>query len=150
MRVGWFSSGRGPGSQALLSETCAAIESGDLDVEIAYLFCNRERGEHEPADRLLDLAEAHGVPVLALSSSAFRRRAEGEVARAGQPLPRWRSEYDLAIARLIEPHKAQIAVLAGYQLIAPELCRRFDLINLHPAAPGGPVGLWQEVIWQLI
>jgi folate-dependent phosphoribosylglycinamide formyltransferase PurN len=24
------------------------------------------------------------------------------------------------------------------------------MINLHPAAPGGPVGTWQEVIWQLI
>jgi len=24
------------------------------------------------------------------------------------------------------------------------------MINLHPAPPGGPVGSWQEVIWQLI
>jgi len=24
------------------------------------------------------------------------------------------------------------------------------MINLHPAAPGGPKGTWQEVIWQLI
>jgi len=24
------------------------------------------------------------------------------------------------------------------------------MINLHPAAPGGPAGIWQEVIWQLI
>ena len=24
------------------------------------------------------------------------------------------------------------------------------MINLHPAAPGGPAGTWQEVIWQLI
>ena len=24
------------------------------------------------------------------------------------------------------------------------------MINLHPAAPGGPTGTWQEVIWQLI
>ena len=24
------------------------------------------------------------------------------------------------------------------------------MINLHPAAPGGPTGTWQEVVWQLI
>ena len=24
------------------------------------------------------------------------------------------------------------------------------MINLHPAAPGGPAGTWQEVVWQLI
>jgi hypothetical protein len=24
------------------------------------------------------------------------------------------------------------------------------MINLHPAAPGGPAGTWQEVIWRLI
>jgi phosphoribosylglycinamide formyltransferase-1 len=23
-------------------------------------------------------------------------------------------------------------------------------LNLHPAAPGGPIGMWQDVIWQLI
>jgi folate-dependent phosphoribosylglycinamide formyltransferase PurN len=30
------------------------------------------------------------------------------------------------------------------------MCERYDLLNLHPALPGGPVGTWQEVIWQLI
>jgi len=31
-----------------------------------------------------------------------------------------------------------------------EMCQRYDIINLHPAPPGGPVGSWQEVIWELI
>src|SRR5439155_26327942 len=26
----------------------------------------------------------------------------------------------------------------------------YDLLNLHPAAPGGPKGIWRDVIWQLI
>jgi phosphoribosylglycinamide formyltransferase-1 len=150
MKIGWFTSGRGPGSFALLKAACDAIESGRLPVEIAYVFCNRERGEHEPADELLDLAAARGLPVVTLSSMRFRRSAGGAVARAGEPLPEWRWQYDEAIWQRIRPFDAAGAVLAGYQLIAPELCRRLDLINLHPAAPGGPVGLWQEVIWQLI
>ncbi len=42
-------------------------------------------------------------------------------------------------------------VLAGYMLIvSPEMCRRYTMINLHPAEPGGPKGTWQEVIWELI
>ena len=41
--------------------------------------------------------------------------------------------------------------MAGYMLVVgPELCARFDIINLHPAAPDGPAGTWQEVIWKLI
>jgi hypothetical protein len=31
-----------------------------------------------------------------------------------------------------------------------EMCQKYNMINLHPAAPGGPVGTWQEVIRQLI
>jgi phosphoribosylglycinamide formyltransferase-1 len=42
-------------------------------------------------------------------------------------------------------------VLAGYMLIVgKEMCQKYNMINLHPAAPGGPSGTWQEVIWQLI
>jgi folate-dependent phosphoribosylglycinamide formyltransferase PurN len=35
-------------------------------------------------------------------------------------------------------------------IVGRELCQKYDMINLHPAAPGGPTGTWQEVIWQLI
>jgi hypothetical protein len=35
-------------------------------------------------------------------------------------------------------------------IVSPEMCQHYTLINLHPAAPGGPKGTWQEVIWELI
>jgi folate-dependent phosphoribosylglycinamide formyltransferase PurN len=35
-------------------------------------------------------------------------------------------------------------------IVGKEMCQRYNMINLHPAAPGGPTGTWQEVIWQLI
>jgi len=149
LRIGWFSSGRGLGSQALLRDICREIDAG-LPVEIAYLFCNRERGEHGPADQLMDLAEVRGIPLVTLSSTRFRQSVGGAVARAGQPLPSWRRDYDEAVYELLEPFGPDLAVLAGYMLIAPELCRRMNLLNLHPAAPGGPAGIWQDVIWQLI
>jgi phosphoribosylglycinamide formyltransferase-1 len=41
--------------------------------------------------------------------------------------------------------------MAGYMLIvSPAMCRRYALLNLHPALPGGPTGTWQDVIWQLL
>ena len=45
--------------------------------------------------------------------------------------------------RLIDPFKPDLSLLAGYMLIiSPEMCRRYPLINLHPAAPDGPKGTW--------
>ena len=52
--------------------------------------------------------------------------------------------------RLLEPYTFDIGMLAGFMLIAPVLCQRYDLLNLHPAAPDGPPGTWQEVIWRLV
>jgi folate-dependent phosphoribosylglycinamide formyltransferase PurN len=51
----------------------------------------------------------------------------------------------------LESFSLDLGVLAGYMLVTgPEMCQRYDLINLHPAAPGGPTGTWRQVIWQLI
>ena len=53
--------------------------------------------------------------------------------------------------RALEGREADIVVLAGYMLIAgADMCRRYPMLNLHPAAPGGPKGTWKEVIWELI
>ena len=66
----------------------------------------------------------------------------------------WRIEYDRKIINSIEAMRVSLPdlfVLAGYMLIVgAEMCQRYNMINLHPAAPGGPAGTWQEVIWQLI
>jgi phosphoribosylglycinamide formyltransferase 1 len=49
------------------------------------------------------------------------------------------------------PFDFDIGVLAGYMLITTkELCDRYPLLNLHPAAPKGPEGVWQDVIRHLI
>ena len=151
LRIGWFATGQGTGSRALLQAAHEAVARGELPAEIAFLFCNREPGEHENSDLLLAMAVGYGIPTLTLSDRRFRRQVGGEVARAGQPLPAWRLAYDRAVLELIAPFGVDIGMLAGYMLIfGPEVCARLDLLNLHPAAPGGPKGTWQRVIWQLI
>jgi phosphoribosylglycinamide formyltransferase-1 len=63
----------------------------------------------------------------------------------------WRIKYDSEVSKKIESFAPDICVLAGYMLIVSEkLCRKYDMINLHPSPPGGPTGSWQEVIWTLI
>jgi phosphoribosylglycinamide formyltransferase-1 len=52
---------------------------------------------------------------------------------------------------LLIPYRIGVLVLAGYMLIAsPALCRKYAMLNLHPALPGGPKGMWQQVIWELL
>ena len=151
LRVGWFSTGRGDGSRRLLKAAADAIGAGDLDAEIAFLFCNRERGEYEATDGFLDLAESHAIPTITLSSRQFRRDRGGALSKPGEPLPAWRAEYDGEVTKLLEEHPFDVGVLAGYMLIfTPEMADRYPFLNLHPAEPGGPIGTWQQVIWDLI
>ena len=35
-------------------------------------------------------------------------------------------------------------------IVGGAMCRRYPLLNLHPALPDGPTGTWQEVVWRLI
>jgi len=151
LRLGWFSTARGPTSRKLLASAWDEIAAGRLGAQIAVVFCNREPGEDPQTDIFLEQVRGYGLPLVCLSSSRFRKKRGAPVAQAGQPLPEWRHEFDREVMRLLEPYSFDMGVLAGYMLIVTEeMCRRYDLLNLHPAAPGGPKGAWQEVIWQLI
>ncbi len=153
LRIGWFTTGAGLGSQRwrMFNAVLDAIRAGTMDGQIAFVFCNRERGEDEHTDAFLDLVESHDVPLLTKSSRAFRRERGGALSKRGQPLPAWRADYDRAVADLIDAREFDIGVLAGYMLIfTPEMSGRHAFLNLHPAEPGGPVGTWQEVIQELI
>jgi folate-dependent phosphoribosylglycinamide formyltransferase PurN len=151
LRIGWFATGRGEGSQKLLRAAIEAIREGRLDAEIPFVFSNRERGHFEATDTFFDQVESYGIPLITLSDTRFRKEHGGEVAKKGEPLPAWRTEYDAAVVELLRAHEYDIGMLAGYMLIgtAP-LVEHRPLLNLHPAAPDGPAGTWQDVTWQLI
>ena len=144
MRIGWFSTGSGEGSRGLLTAALDAIDDGRLDASIEFVFCNRVRGQHEGTDRFLDMVEACGLPLVTLSSQAFRR------AHGGRPWAELREAFDRAAIEKLDGLSVDVSVGAGYMLLAPVLCRRYTIINLHPALPDGPVGTWQRVAWELI
>ena len=144
LNLGWFSTGRGPGSRALLSTVQEAINNGRIQARISFVFSNRAPGEAEGSDQFFALAKSLGLTVVYLSSRAFRRQWTDDATH-------WRTAYDKEVSDLIPPFIPDLCVLAGYMLIvSPGLCRDFRMINLHPAAPDGPDGTWQDVIWQLI
>ncbi|MCX8045219.1 MAG: formyltransferase family protein [Desulfobacterota bacterium] len=150
-RIGWFSTGRGQGSLNLLNAITAAINSGTVNAELAYVFCSRELGDAEGSDRYIQQVRQYGIPLICFSSKRFRPELRKEGKHKPELLARWRTEYDREIMSRIAPHRVDLIVLAGYMLIvSPEMCTRYTMLNLHPAAPNGPAGTWQEVIWQLI
>jgi phosphoribosylglycinamide formyltransferase-1 len=144
-KIGWFSSGRGEGSRNLLRTVYQSIEQGEIKADIDFVFCNRERGQARETDLFLDLVESYRIPLVCFSSRKFR-------APRGDDAPGdWRIEYDRQVMKRLKSFVPDICVLAGYMLIVgAEMCRHCNMINLHPAAPGGPAGTWREVIWKLI
>ena len=145
LNIGWFSTGRGEGSLGLLQTAQEAIMRGELDARIRFIFSNREHGEAEGSDRFFQQALDYGIPLVTFSSQRFRR------SRGGGPFSKHRTDFDREVMRRLEGYEPDVCVLAGYMLITDaELCNRYTMLNFHPAPPNGPVGTWQEVIWNLI
>ena len=144
LQLGWFSTGRGPGSRGLLTFVQERILRGEIDARIQFVFSNREPGEHEGSDEFFKLVRGYGLPLVTHSSRRFRRTVGADFASH-------RSEYDQQVMERLKGYKPDLCVLAGYMLIlGPEMCQRYTLLNLHPALPWGPTGEWQDVIWELI
>ena len=147
LNIGWFSTGRGEGSRGLLQFVQERITANLLDARISFVFSNRAPGEAEGSDEFFRLVAASHIPLVTRSSAQFRRTHRA----TGQPWPALRPEYDHLVLEALAGYAPDICVLAGYMLImGGELCRRYSLLNLHPALPDGPIGTWQEVIWTLI
>jgi len=141
LRMGWFSTGRDQAARDLLIAVRRGIEKGELMAEVAFVFSNREPGEDKESDLFLELVAGYNIPLICFSSSKFR----------GSALHFDRIAYDREVVKRLEGFQPQLCILAGYMLIVgEEMCRRYDILNLHPAIPGGPAGTWQEVIWKLI
>ena len=149
-QLGWFATGRGKGSRGLLKAAHDAIDAGEINAEIAFVFCSRERGETEQTDIFLNMVEGYNIPLVTFSYQKYKSKTGGS-ASSDEGLPSWRLGYDREVMARLKDFKPDLCVLAGYMLIiGPEMCQKYNMINLHPAAPGGPAGTWQEVIWKLI
>jgi phosphoribosylglycinamide formyltransferase-1 len=144
-KLGWFSTGRDEAARELLQIVVHHISKGTISAEIRYVFCNCERGESLESDRFIDLGEKLRIPIVLFSSRDFLPSLRDKDKEE------WRNFYHLEIEKRIRNFQVDTIVLAGYMLIvSPSFCDLFPIINLHPAAPTGPKGTWQQVIWTLI
>jgi len=150
-RLGWFSTGRGEGSRGLLRSVQETIVSGDLEAQIEFVFCSREYGETEATDEFLRIVEDYGIPLVCFSYQKYRRARGMKRPDPDEPMPEWRLDYDREVMDRIDGFQPDLCLLAGFLLIfGHEMANKYNIINLHPALPGGPVGMWQGVIWELI
>ena len=150
-KIGWFSTGRGAGSKALLKAACDAIKTGEVNAEIEFVFCSRECGETEPTDQYLDMVKGYGIPLVSFSYQKYRAMRGMPNPDPLEPLPPWRTDYDKEVITRLKNFHPDLVMLAGFMLItSPLMCVKYKILNLHPAAPGGPAGTWQQVIWKLI
>ena len=158
MRIGWLSSGHDAAASTLLSEVVRRARRDGIDLDIAVVFCDRERGEQPESDDFLDLVDELGLPVATLSSAASWQAWRRSDTLDSRRYPNhaaireaWRDAFHDEVTALLEPYAVDLLVLAGYMLItSPDMCVRFAILNLHPALPGGPHGTWQQVIWRLL
>jgi len=144
-QIGWFSTGRGKGSRDLLTVVQESIRQGKLKATIPFVFCSRGPGDAPGSDQFIELVKSYGIPLVCFSSRKFKRQMKLEAPDV------WRLEYDREVMKWLEGFPNDLCILAGYMLVVGrEMCRKYKMVNLHPAAPSGPKGTWQEVIWQLI
>ncbi|MCX6005744.1 MAG: formyltransferase family protein [Chloroflexi bacterium] len=149
--IGWFSTARGESSRKLLKSIVGSIQNGQLKARIEFVFCSREKGESDNTDIFLKEVENYRLPLVSYSVKKFAERYEQKVGVTDERLPEWRLEYDRQVINMLARYTPDICMLAGYMLIVgPEMCSRYNMINLHPALPDGPKGTWQEVIWTLM
>jgi phosphoribosylglycinamide formyltransferase-1 len=150
-KIGWFSTGRGPGSRNLLTTALKNIDDGIINARISFVFCSREQGEAEGSDLYLKTVKDHGLDLISFSSRTFKPEMRKKGKERPEIMRQWRIEYDREIMSRLQRYQSDINVLAGYMLIVgEEICEKHKMINLHPAAPDGPAGTWPEVIWELM
>jgi phosphoribosylglycinamide formyltransferase-1 len=144
-KIGWFSSGRDEAARELLTVVWDSIKSGFIPAEFEFVFSNREKGQDSETDAFFDLVNEYGIPPISYSSKNY------ETELRVKNIEKWRIAYDREVMKRLENYNPDLSVLAGYMLITgPEICKKYTMINLHPAEPDGPTGTWQEVIWKLI
>ncbi len=151
LKLGWFSTGRDRAARELLSTMMRKKEEGFFDISIEFVFCNWEEGEaqghrdYQERKKFFKLVKSYDIPLVTLSWKKYLPELR-ESDKEG-----WRAEYGRKMREMLSGYDFDLGVLAGYMLwVDDETCNAYDLINLHPALPGGPKGTWQEVIWELI
>ena len=98
MKIGWLSTGRDQAACNLLADIVARAQQDGIALDIAAVFCDRERGETAESDRFLELVERLDFKAVTLSSAASW--AAAKAASASKAARRWAWRAWLGSCRL--------------------------------------------------
>lgn len=144
-RFGIFGSFGGESGIKLVEEIISRTKDGSIAADLLFILSSRAADEDGNAHRLTELVDPETTTIITHSA----RRFMPQLFKADRA--RWRTLYHHEIINLISDYSFDSILLVGYMFFtSDELCQRYNLLNLHPAPPGGPKGSWQEVIRQLI
>ena len=114
LNLGVLASGRGSNLQAIVD----AIESGQLDVQVAVVISNKLEAQ------ALERARRHRIPGVFLDPKPYVGRPDG------------REAYDHALLEILHKHDVELVLLAGYmKIVTPVLVQayRHRIMNIHPS-----------------
>ena len=101
LNIGWFSTGRGPGSRQLLEVVYNYIQSGDIDGKITFVFCNRSLHESTETDIFFDQVHNYNIPLITFSSQKFK----DAISISGNPpqiIEQYRIAFDREVMKLLK------------------------------------------------
>lgn len=110
MRLALFASGSGSNVEAIIQ----AVERGELEAEIACLFCDN------PKAYVIERARKHNIPYQVISPSAVERR----------------EDWEALILTFVEAYQVDWIILAGFmRIVGKHLLEAYPnrIINLHPS-----------------
>ena len=144
-KIGWFTTARGPGSFNLFNTMMSKAQSGEVSARLSFIFINREVKGNPYRMKIIKMAEESDIPVILHPSDTFMPELKERDIAA------WRDAYGEGLRERISAHEMDFGVLAGYMLIVdPETCRKYTIINLHPALPDTYTGTWEEIVGKVV
>ena len=140
LKLGWFSTGRGPGSRNLLRSVEQAIGSGYLDAEISFVFCNWDNTEEDNPKKdqrelFFEEVRSYGIPLVTASWKKFMPELRERDEKA------WGNEYGKVLRESTGRYGMDLGILAGYMLwTTPPAMRTTCSTCILPCqtAPRGP------------
>ena len=114
LALGVLISGRGSNLVAILD----AIQEGTLDATVNVVITNKEKAGG------LELAKQRGILTQFIDPKQFVQENNR------------REAYDLAVGKMLQEHRVECVVLAGYmRIVTPALIRMFPskMVNIHPS-----------------
>ena len=148
VKIGWLSTGPRPGGQQPALRHRRARPAGRRRARHRRRVLRPRAGR---GARERPLPRPGRAPRLRGRDAVERRELGGGQAAGAVSRRLARATTTAASSSCCALRPRRCSCMAGYMLIvSPAMCRRYAILNLHPALPGGPTGTWQQVIWQLL